>query len=138
MILGTLSAIIVPTYMDHELKAKASTMAQNIHSIRSWLKAYYAEHGSYPVTLDPDVFEPPLENIWGNDANSQQIWHSNLPLNVYPSNKTFDDGAANSMWYNRSNGSFCARVPPQGSTAENLALFNRVNATSVTGMSQTQ
>lgn len=52
------------------------------------------------------------------------------------SNKVITGGTTCPLWYSTKNGSFCAKVPPQESDAASLALFNRVNTTSVTAMNQ--
>jgi hypothetical protein len=48
---------------------------------------------------------------------------------VAPSTKCFEvtDRSAHTLWYNRTNGALCARVPQTASEREMLASFNAVN-----------
>lgn len=138
VILGVLAAIVFPVYRDHQYEARASTMAQVVKTVRSRVKAYRAANGTYPPAIDDTLFDRPLTNVWGTEANERTIWVSNLPLNLYPSQKTVTSSTANAMWYNRANGSFCVKVAPQASNAETLELFNLVNDAPVTAMGQTR
>lgn len=138
VIVAILSAVMVPVYQDRQLEAEANSMAYTVRTVRTWVKSHRAEHGSWPHTIDPAWFDRPVANLWGTDANAERIWNSTLPDNVYPSDKTVHVGSANSMWYNRVNGSFCAKVRARGTNAESLALFNRVNEAAASSMSETK
>lgn len=134
VILAILAAVVVPVYRDRTQQAQASTMATVVHSVRAQLKVHFAEHGSYPATMDPTWFDRDVVNAFSDTANADQIFVPNHPTHLYPSNKTFSSGSGNSMWYNQGTGSFCVRIPEQGSVAANIELFNQVNQANISAL----
>lgn len=56
------------------------------------------------------------------------------PSSLAPLEKRFDpaDRRARTLWYNRTNGAVCVRVPRGASDAETLASFNTMNALALT------
>ena len=51
----------------------------------------------------------------------------------YPKSKTLEDYAC---WYNSANGQFFLTVPEQDANADTVALFNKVNGTSITAINE--
>jgi hypothetical protein len=60
------------------------------------------------------------------DQSRSGKWH---PIDKTTANHPF--------WYNPANGAFRIRVPRQATNAETLALYNRVNGTSVRALDDT-
>lgn len=58
---------------------------------------------------------------------------------IAPGRKTFDpaDRAAYTLWYNRTNGSLCARVPVGDDDERTLLAFNLANALALESLAQT-
>ena len=75
---------------------------------------------------------------WTGDAVVIEIVDG-ASTEVYPAQKIFDasDSMAANCWYNRTNGSFCARVGAAGTNAQTLELFNAANLCSAGSMTQT-
>ncbi|MEQ1529246.1 MAG: type IV pilin protein [Methylococcales bacterium] len=66
-IIGALTAIAIPTYTAHLLKAKNTTAIADINKIQVQLERYYTENFSYPDTLTsiPDLPNNGVDP-WGN------------------------------------------------------------------------
>jgi prepilin-type N-terminal cleavage/methylation domain-containing protein len=55
VIIGVLAAVAVPIYNNNVRKAKMSEADAALGSIRTQLRVYYGENGSYPVATDQYV-----------------------------------------------------------------------------------
>jgi len=147
VILGILAALVFPKYSSLDNEARAKSCAANVRKVREMVQIH-RHSGDYPLNaagnpaqVHADWFrgdELP-EHPWttapfriGSDAAGSEA--------IYPAVKTFDpnDPNADSAWYNTDNGAFCARVPPQATDAETLALFNLANSAAAGGLGDTQ
>ena len=87
----------------------------------------------YPDTIDPRWFNGGVlpRDPWTMQPMKIQVVHGPKEATV-PNKKTFNirpDGlpAGHTAWYNAANGSFCAKVPNEGSEEEILELFRLAN-----------
>lgn len=50
-IVGILAAIAIPNFMSYQCKARQTEAKSNLGNIRSMQEAYYAEYGTYSITI---------------------------------------------------------------------------------------
>jgi hypothetical protein len=93
---------------------------------------YYAEHQAYPLEINSNWFHGKLANPY-DPHHPTPVYVANTG-NIYPTHKTIRLGSV--FWYNRANGRFAARVAPQPTDAETIALFNRVNQENIVALDQ--
>jgi prepilin-type N-terminal cleavage/methylation domain-containing protein len=134
LVLGIIAAVAAPRMFGTVDQAKESSAATLAAIVRDHINLYYAVNGAYPDTIDPASFRGPLKNPFDPDNPNFAI-NGGSPTYVYPSLKTLPRLYA--CWYNKVNGQFMVRVPVQESDAATIDLFNRVNSTAVTSLSQT-
>jgi general secretion pathway protein G len=84
-ILGTLSAIAVPTYTDYVTKNNNNTAMLDIRDIESQIERFHALSGGYPATLAAAGINPP-NDPWGHAyiyVNPPDRWDKHdKPLNT--------------------------------------------------------
>jgi len=68
VIIGVLAAVAVPIYSNNVMKAKMSEADAALGSIRTQLRVYYGENGSYPVVAEGAV----VGQAW-NDINAGEL-----------------------------------------------------------------
>lgn len=51
MIISVLTAIAIPSYRQHQIKARETVLAEDLYQMRSALDAYFADTGQYPDDL---------------------------------------------------------------------------------------
>lgn len=52
MIMSILAAIAVPSYRQHQLKARETVLSEDLYQMRRALDAFYADKGHYPDGLE--------------------------------------------------------------------------------------
>jgi Tfp pilus assembly protein FimT len=145
-IIGILVALITPQFALTAQEGRVNTLATTVQHARELIeynaatRAVPLSAGGYPLAIDPDWFvngklpahtwteKPMVVKTEAGAANA-----------IYPAVKTFNlatPGAVNA-WYNTTNGSFCALVPPSVTDAETLANFNAVNVCDASSLNQT-
>ena len=146
VILGILAALLVPQFVDSSTTSQASTMGSTVRYVRQMLQfhrnsgEYQVSTSGWPAQISQQWFRGdslPL-HPWTGDAVVIEIVDG-ASTEVYPAQKIFDasDSMAANCWYNRTNGSFCARVGAAGTNAQTLELFNAANLCSAGSMTQT-
>lgn len=138
VLLGILAALVVPLYQAVGDSPRVEVLATNVRAVQSVINQKRSG-GAYPAAIDAGWFNGGMpQHTLSSRAMVVQVVSE--PLNVvHPATKTFDPNlvGANSAWYNTTNGVFRALVTPAASDAETLALFNEVNKTAATALSQT-
>lgn len=129
-VLGILSAIVVPKYVNAQDDAVASALAGNVKMIREQVSLYYAQNGAYPDEIDISWFAGGIpehpENVVGLD-----LIQINATADLYhPAWKVLKAGAVGAYFYNPVEGTFHARVADKGSSASTLDFYNKVNNSS--------
>lgn len=51
MILSVLTAIAIPSYRNHQIKARETVLAEDLYQMRSALDAFFADKGQYPDAM---------------------------------------------------------------------------------------
>jgi len=62
-IMSILASIAIPSYRRSQIKAKEAVLAEDLYQIRRSIDAYFADHGSYPDTLDQLVQNKYLRDL---------------------------------------------------------------------------
>lgn len=74
-IIGILLTIAQPTYKSSVKRAKETVLKENLFAMRSAIDQYYADNGSYPMTLDDLVQKGYLRSIPKDPiTNSNTTW----------------------------------------------------------------
>ncbi len=150
VVLAILAGVALPRYFDHGDEARIAAARQARGAIATAITNDKLQdaminggEGTWPPDLDGilesqqgyEEFNPwraPGQAVYNIDHGGPDKWHMRY--------KTIELGVASgwgAIWYNPENGAVRFRVPDQGNEAATLALYNRVNATSVTSLSQT-
>jgi len=150
VVLAVIAGVALPRFFDHGDEARIASARQARGAIATAITNYKMQdaminggEGQWPPDLDEilesqqgyEEFNPwraPGQAVYDIDHGGPDKWHIRY--------KTIELGVASgwgAIWYNPDNGAVRFRVPDQGSDAATLALYNRVNTTSVTSLSQT-
>ena len=62
-IVGILATIVVPNYQRNLIKAREAVLMEDLHQMRRAIDAYFADHISYPDSLDDLVASKYLRDI---------------------------------------------------------------------------
>ena len=62
-IIGILASIVVPNYQRNLIKAREAVLMEDLHQMRRAIDAYFADHISYPESLDDLVASKYLRDI---------------------------------------------------------------------------
>ena len=149
VVLAILAGVALPRYMDYtdqaQRNAARGARASLVTALQNW-RLNNAANG-----ID-DPFPPDLEQILATTDGDYLLnpYHDpRMPVynidngavtKMFVQNKTIEAGVANnwgSIWYNPNNGRVCFRVPDQGDAQATLDLFNYVNQSDCTSLSQT-
>lgn len=137
VLLGIVSAIVVPSLRTERREAVTTALRSNISQVQMVLdvRRQDSPDGSWPPALDPDWFVNLIvpqhpDNMAGVPLVETVI----APGSTHPGDKVVHAGAAGAYWYNSTNGTFRARVKAQESDAETLAYYNEVNFSSLGGL----
>jgi prepilin-type N-terminal cleavage/methylation domain-containing protein len=134
-ILGILAAIVVPRFAAGRQEATEAALATNVRNVRIQITKYMADHGDYPRTIEPDWFAGgKLPEHPDNSFGVPTLQVQKDPGRLHPGQKVLKPGLGGAYWYNPLEGTFAARVADQGSQAETLASYNRVNQSSETSL----
>ncbi|MEM7624887.1 MAG: prepilin-type N-terminal cleavage/methylation domain-containing protein [Planctomycetota bacterium] len=129
VVIGLIAAIAVPRFSKASEEASTAAMKANIDEIQKAVDLYQAEHGDYPLTIDPAWFisqeVPP--HVFSPDnpvaveiATEVDLWNP-VSISVNPENDW------TGYWYNPNNGVVRSRVTDQGTAARTLLLYQKVN-----------
>ncbi len=150
VVLAVLAGVALPKYFDVSDEAKRSAARGACGALKTAIENWRMNDavvnggsGSFPPNLDQV-----LETQDGNELLNP-YWVSGMDVyNIDPGgpnkmlvqNKTIEVGLQNgwgSIWYNPDNGRIAFRVAEQATDQETIELFNYVNQTSITSLSQT-
>ncbi len=136
IILGILAAAIIPQFSEAADDAHTNTAAVIVKSMQRQISVKKAEDGTWPTTIDATWFEGGVlpSNPFDPDPTTT-IQLANHGQNLHPGTKTIHSAGA--FWYNLDNGVIRARVTACATTTETIALYNAVNGTRITSLSQT-
>ena len=150
VILAVLAGVALPRYFDYAERARISAaigarsnLSAAILQAKLDSSITAGDGGTWPTDLDAILFSPeskPYFNPYRLDG--QKVYNINYggPDKWYMRYKTIEYAASRnwgSIWYNPDNGAIRFRVPEQSTDAETLLLFNEVNGTNATSLSQT-
>ena len=130
IILGILSAVVLPRFGNQRVEAVASTLRANVTQVEMVLehRRQLTTYGTYPATIEPSWFVshrlprhpdemagvPPIEIV-----SAPGMWN--------PVDKLMHPGVPGAYWYNTSTGAFRARVKTLPTDAETQAFYDQVN-----------
>ena len=130
IILGILSAVVLPRFGNQRVEAVASTLRSNVTQVVMVLehRRQLTTDGTYPPTIEPSWFVshrlprhpdemagvPPVETV-----SAPGVWN--------PVDKLMHPGVPGAYWYNTATGAFRARVKTLPTDAETQAFYDRVN-----------
>jgi prepilin-type N-terminal cleavage/methylation domain-containing protein len=139
VLLGALAAIVVPLFSVVGDSPRVEVLAANTRAIQIMI-ARESTGGGFPPAIDAGWFSSgglPQHTLANRAMNVEVV--SDAMTVIYPLVKTFDPAVPGdpNAWYNTTNGAFRARVPPQGSDAETIQIFNDSNKTGITALDQT-
>ncbi len=137
VLLGIVSAIVVPSLRTERREAVTAALRSNISQVQMVLEVHRQDSpdGSWPPALDADWFVNLIvpqhpDNMAGVPLVETVI----APGSTHPGDKVVHAGAAGAYWYNSANGTFRARVKEQATGAETLAYYNEVNFSTLGGL----
>lgn len=137
VILSIIAAIAVPRV------SRALEKSQHIHimvfvrDVKSRIDQEYARNGKYPDWVNlGSWFANYQKTRTPFEGYKTGATYLNAPGVTHPGQKALNTSLY-PYWYNNANGSFCVRVPPQSTDAETLALYNKLNQSRLTDLSQT-
>ena len=134
VIIGVIAAIAVPRVSRAAIGAKEASLRATVRNIASQVQLYYAEEGTYPGDIDPAWFSSGKISNPYNPDHPTPVFLSPNPADQHPIWKIIRGGST--FWYNPASGIFRGRVDDTLSNPETIALYNRVNNTNVTSITQ--
>jgi prepilin-type N-terminal cleavage/methylation domain-containing protein len=139
VILGILASIVIPQFTNATDQSKAAAAASITRTIQTKILEDYATEGQYTDAIDDDWFvEGTLpNNPLAPDQTSPVVHYDNAATAAMSHPGTKTAAATGAFWYNPTNGRFRALVPDQGSPAQTLELYNKVNASDVAALGNT-
>lgn len=139
VILGVIGAIAVPRLGGMIDRSKVQGAAGAVDAVRNAVEEYRATYGGVPATIDKSLFYsgsfPRNPYVMSGDPSAVEVVTLGAAV-TEPTTKAV--GADTAFWYNTDNGEFRARVTSQGTNARTIALYNAVNGTSVTAITETK
>lgn len=126
---------IGPTLTRAAVDAERASLAGSLATIRAAVEGHRHSRlvrtvdSGWPAAIHPEWFgghEMPRHPLTGRALLVEIVEEGDA---IAPAIKTFapSDGNARALWYNRTNGAVCLRVPDQADDAAALAIFNEVN-----------
>lgn len=142
LIIGILVSVGIPRVPAIHLRARISAAASSVRIIQDAIDLRRVQTREVPPTVDPAWFRGrrfPGNPFAPDPAVIVRVSSTGDPAKVHPKGKAYVAGgsADSAYWYNSTNGIVRARVAKQKTKSETLALYNEVNNTAATTMSQT-
>ncbi|MCP4589932.1 MAG: prepilin-type N-terminal cleavage/methylation domain-containing protein [bacterium] len=136
IVLSILAAAILPQFTEAADESRIGTTAIIVKSMQRQLTVEKARDGTWPTAFDATWFEGGvLPNNPYDPDQTDQIQVTNSATMLHPTTKTVGDYG--SFWYNYGNGIVRARVLAGVDTAATIKVYNSVNGTKITTLSQT-
>ena len=139
VIIGVIAAIAVPRMGGFAARSKTAAASASVRQMQELIVQYEGLNGTYPATLVPNWFaggQIPANPYESTNPRAVQVVHAGADV-TEPTAKTLG-GGARPYWYNRDNGEVRARVPDLGHASATVSLYNAVNGTNLTAMSETK
>ena len=150
VVLAVLAGVAIPKFFDHSEDAKISAakyargaLAAAVNNAKMQSAVLDGDEGEWPPNLD-DILETnqgeEMLNPWLEDGQAVYNIDNGGPDKWHMRHKTIERAVRSgwgAIWYNPDNGAIRFRVPDQGNSGDTLALYNQVNGTNVTSLSQT-
>ena len=134
VIIGVIAAIAVPRISRASDGANEAALRATVRNVASKIEVLYGEEGKYPDDIDPAWFSPGrLSNPYDPD-HPTPVFVSSKAKQLHPKWKVIRSGST--FWYNSANGAFRARVDDQLSKSETIDLYNLINGTNITSITQ--
>jgi len=133
ILLGILSAVVLPQFGSQRLEAVSSTLQANVTQVQMVLehRKQYTADGSYPLMIEPAWFvSGQLPRHPDEMAGVPLIETVTSPGLLHPADKLMHPGVAGAYWYNTATGAFRARVKTLASDAETQDFYAVVNGLS--------
>lgn len=138
VIIGIIAAVAVSRSSAFVSSAGIASAAETTRRIQTTLDTQYSIDGYYPPTVQPSWFSggTPVNPLLPSQSQVFDVAGSGGASD--PVVKHTSTPATAMFWYNPTSGAFRSRVPTQGSDAATLALYNKVNGTTLTNLSTVQ
>ncbi len=139
VVLGVLAASVVPHFASAAESTKISSAASTLRQVQQMLQVEFVAGGEYPATIEAEWFAGAALPVNPFDTTFEDSVYYDTADNagkVHPTVKHIDSASLKTFWYNPLNGRFRARVAEQGTDAETLELYNVVNGSRLTDISQ--
>jgi len=118
----------------------ATALIELVGGVRGQVTFHRGDHAvrqtstGWPAAISPAWFRGqalPAHPLTGTPMQVEIV--DDAPSCLAPASKTFDpsDGTARALWYNRTNGSVCVRIPHGLDREATLAAFNEANGMSL-------
>jgi len=150
VVLAVLAGVAAPRFFgktrEAEIAAAKGARAALVQAVLNWKMNDAVVNGG-DGRWPPDL-EDVLQSVGGDHLLNP--WHESRlnvynidrggPDKLYVQNKTIESSRNEwgSIWYNPDNGRVMFRVPLQRTTQQTIDLFNEVNQTNITSLSQTR
>jgi len=137
VVMGIVAATAVARFGELALRAKITQTRESLRAIQATVDGEQAATGAWPTVITSVMF---VGDRWPKNsflpAQKWSIETEDSP-GQNPGNMVTTDREDGAFWYNTRLGFVRARVPPLGSTAETLALYNLINGTKVSTLTAT-
>lgn len=139
IILSIISSIVVPQIVQGSHDAEIATVQNSLRAIQKQLDIHHIKNGSYPTFFDSRWFRGyKLPKHPLNDGSIPEIHYYVASADrTHPVYKVMDRTDHGAYWYNKILGVVRSRVPMQETEEKTLDLYNLLNQSSLTSMSQT-
>jgi len=133
IMLGILSAVVLPRFGGQRLEAVTSALKANVTQVEMVLESQKQKscNGGYPAAIEPSWFvSGQLPHHPDAMAGVPAVETVSVPGQWHPRSKLMQPGAAGAYWYNSATGAFRARVKALESAADTQAFYDLVNGDS--------
>lgn len=132
VVIGVIAAIAGPRLSRAAATAKESACAATLRGYVQAIEQFQGTEGRWPTGITPSLLglrTLPPNPYGGSGVNPVQRDTSGDESLLHPALKTFrtNDPSAKTWWYNPANGEFRALVPQTSNSAEDMALYVRLN-----------
>ncbi len=134
LILAILGAIVLPIYQNHRAEAEVAALMSNLRVLREVIEPEQSLTGEYPNPLDASKFVGGLPDHPQNSISLPTFQYANAANVTHPAYKVLKSGVTGAYWYNTANGIVRARVTDQGTSADTLAMYNKINQCNETAL----
>lgn len=137
VIIGILAAIAIGRFGTAAAQHKYVDIQRFVRDVKSRIDQENAIEGGYPTFVNLNSWFKNYKEVRTpfKGYGTGSVFVTELG-NTHPGTKTLSGGQI-PYWYNNANGAFRIRIPPQGSAVRNLELYNKLNQSRLSNLSQT-